>query len=298
MSQIDLNALSHFAVVAKHLNFRRAAAELALSPSTLSDRIRDLEERMGVRLINRTTRSASLTEEGRRLLDQTRDALGVLEDAVGGGEPHVGEGLTGRIRINGPRPAIELRLMPHVTSFMRANPGVRMEVVTQGDLVDVIAAGFDAGVRYEETLEQDMIAVSLGAEQRMIVAATPDYLERHGVPQHPRDLTRHSCIVTVFSGGNVLPWSLERDSEAHDISPPGRLAVNGIETALLAARASLGLIYTFDDYLEGDLARGDLLPVLEEWTPPFPGPVLYYYERRLMPPALRAFVDHVKLTSG
>ncbi|ETX27217.1 LysR family transcriptional regulator [Roseivivax isoporae] len=296
--QVDLNALAQFAVVARHLNFRRAAAELAVSPSTLSDRIRDLEEQLGTRLLNRTTRSAALTEEGQRLLERTRDALSVLEDATRGPGLAAAEGVAGRLRINGPRPAIELRLMPHVAAFLERHPCVRMEVVAEADLVDVIAAGFDAGVRYEETLEQDMIAVRLGAPQRMIVAATPEYLARHGTPGHPRDLARHSCIVTVFSGGNVLPWSLAQDGEAHEIVPEGRLAVNSVETALAAARASLGLVYTFDDYVADDLASGALLPVLDDWTPAFPGPLLYYYDRRLMPPALRAFIDHVQATGG
>ena len=298
MPLTDLNALQEFAVVARHLKFRRAAAELALAPSTLSDQIRDLEDRLGVRLINRTTRSASLTEEGERLYARSRDALAALEEAtasVGSAADHVE--LTGRIRINGPLPALELRLMPLVAAFLAENPGIRMEIVAQNELVDVVEAGFDAGVRYDEMLAQDMIAVRLGADQRMLIAGTPDYLGRRGTPSEPGDLNAHDCIGTIFAAGNVLPWALERDGQSITFVPRGRLMVNAIETALIAARASQGLVYTFEDYISADLAAGRLVSVLTDWTPPFPGPSLYFFERRLMPPVLRAFVDFIRSRS-
>lgn len=291
----DLNTLSQFAVLARHLNFRRAAAELAISPSTLSDRIRDLEERMGVRLLNRTTRSAALTEEGLHLYERTREALEALQEAASARSAPEGQiDLTGRIRINGPRPALELRLMPLVASFLTRHPGVRMEIITQNDLADIVAGGFDAGVRYDEMLAQDMIAVRLEPDQRMMILATPEYLARRGTPQHPEDLSGHDCISTVFASGNVLPWSLERGGEAVRFVPRGHLQVNEVDTALIAGRASLGLVYTYEDYISTDLASGRLVPVLKDWTPPFPGPCLYFSERRLMPPALRAFIDHIK----
>ncbi len=299
MIQPDLNALQQFCVVARYLNFRRAAAELAISPSTLSGRIRDLEDRMGVRLLNRTTRSASLTEAGERLYTRSREALETLLEAASPVEFGTGKGgLTGRIRINGPRPAIELRLMPLVAEFLAENPGVRMEIVTQGELVDVIEAGFDVGVRYDDKLAQDMIGVRLGPEQRMLIAATPEYIARRGMPAEPPDLARHDCIATVFAGGNVLPWLLERGGTSIEFVPRAQVLVNAIETALIAGRASLGLTYTFEDYIAADLADGRLLPVLADWTPPFPGPSLYFFEKRLMPPALRAFIDHIKARCG
>lgn len=295
MRRPDLNILAQFAVVARHLNFRRAAKELAISPSTLSDRIRELEDQVGGRLFNRTTRSASLTDLGAKLLQQTADALAVLEDAANGIATGTRQGqLVGKIRINGPKPALELCLMPLVTSFVAQNPGVRMEVVTQDELVDVVAGGFDAGVRYTEMLTQDMIAIGLGAEQRMVIAATPAYLEQNGTPRHPQDLLEHNCIGTVFATGNVLPWSLEKQGEEVEMTPRSNLLVNSIENSLIAARASVGLVYTFEDYVVEDFAAGRLVEVMPEWTPPFPGPSLYFSERRLMPPALRAFIDHVK----
>jgi DNA-binding transcriptional LysR family regulator len=295
MRRPDLNILAQFAVVARHLNFRRAAKELAISPSTLSDRIRDLEDQVGGRLFNRTTRSASLTDLGATLLHQTADALAVLEDTANGIATGAKQGqLIGKIRINGPKPALELCLMPLVTTFLAENPGVRMEVITQDELVDVVAGGFDVGVRYTEMLAKDMIAIGLGAEQHMIIAASPDYLAHHGTPRHPRDLLEHNCIGTVFATGNVLPWSLERQGEQVEFTPQSNLLVNSIENSLIGARASVGLVYTFEDYVVEDLATGRLVEVLPEWTPPFPGPSLYFSERRLMPPALRAFVNHVK----
>ena len=295
MSRVDLNTLSQFAVVARHLNFRRAAAELAIAPSTLSERIRDLEDQLGLRLLNRTTRSASLTEEGQKLLERTRDAITVLDEATRSvGSSNEDTGLTGKLRINGPRPAIELRLMPLVVSFLQRHPGIRIEVISESELVDVVAAGFDAGVRYEETLAQDMVAVKLGADQRMIVAATPEYLARRSRPAHPDELADHTCIGTVFARGNILPWSLETGDDTIDFVPSDRLLFNSIDVAIMAARASLGLVYTFDDYIAADLASGRLVAVLDDWTPPFSGPSLYFSDRRLMPAALRSFVNHVK----
>ena len=298
MNRIDLNTLAQFAVVARHLNFRRAAAELGIPPSTLSERIRDLEDRLGLRLLNRSTRSVSLTDEGRRLRERTHDALVVLGEATDGALTGGGDAaLTGRLRINGPRPAIELRLMPLVIPFLARHPGVRIEIVLESELVDVVAAGFDAGVRYEETLAQDMVAVSLGAPQRMIVAAAPEYLARQGTPRHPDDLAAQTCIGTVFARGNILPWTLEKDGQTRAFTPEDRLLFNSVEIALIAARASLGLVYTFEDYAAAELASGRLVAVLDDWTPPFPGPSLYFSGRRLMPAALRAFVDHVKAES-
>uniref|UniRef100_A0A2A3JP65 LysR substrate-binding domain-containing protein n=1 Tax=Alloyangia mangrovi TaxID=1779329 RepID=A0A2A3JP65_9RHOB len=171
---------------------------------------------------------------------------------------------------------------------------MRIEAVSEGDLIDVVARGFDAGLRYDEALAQDMVAVRVGADQRMLVAAAPGYLARHGTPEHPDELAQHACITHVFGTGNTLPWSFEKDGRTRDITPQGRLAVNSSAAALVAARAGHGLVYAFDDYLVEDLRSGRLVAVLEDWTPPFPGPSLYFTERRLMPPALRAFVDHVK----
>lgn len=291
MNHLDLNSLAQFVVVARHLNFRRAAAELGLAPSTLSERIRDLEAALDRRLLNRSTRSCALTDEGRRLLERVGDAIAVLDESViaMGQDSDV---LTGTLRINGPRPALELRLLPLVASFLHIHPAVRIEMVTQNALIDVVAGGFDAGVRYDETLADDMIAVRLGPDQRMVIVGRPDYLDARGRPTHPDELAKHDCLAHVFANGTTLPWSLEHDGQIMEVFPRGRLKTSGAE--VIAARAGLGLAYTFDDYVARDIAAGELETVLDNWTPPFPGPSLYYTERRLMPPVLRAFVDHVK----
>ena len=245
---------------------------------------------MGVRLLNRSTRSVALTPEGERLLGRVADPLAVLREAAvpTGADP---DALTGTIRINGPRPALELRLLPLALPFLARHPGVRMELVAQSELIDIVAGRFDAGVRYDERLAQDMIALRLGADQRMVVVGAPAYLDRRGRPAHPDDLAGHGCIAHVFANGATLPWSLERGGEAVEFLPRGQLALNGLE--LVAARAGAGLAYVFLDHAAADLAAGRLETVLDDWTPPFPAPSLYYTERRLMPAALRAFVDHV-----
>ena len=287
----DLNALHQFTVLARHLNFRRAAAELGISPSTLSERIRLLEDGMGARLVNRSTRSVALTREGEGLLARVRDAVAVLREAgVPTGED--ADALTGSLRINGPKPALELRLMPHVASFLDVHPGVRIELVAESELIDIVAGGFDAGVRYDDRLARDMIAVRLGPPQRMVIVGRPDYLDRRGRPRHPDDLAGHERVAHLFAGGHPLTWSLERDGRTVEHVPRGGLTANGVEIA--AALEGLGLAYTFEDYVAHHVAAGRLETVLDDWTPPFDGPSLYYTERRLMPPALRAFVDHVK----
>lgn len=294
MSRVDLNILAEFVVVARHLSFRRAAAELACAPSTLSDHIRKLEAQLDTRLFNRTTRSCALTEQGARLLDRVQGAITLLEDTEGALRSHSSH-VCGTLRINGSRPAIELCLMPFVTSFLTLHPGVRMELITQSELVDVVAAGFDAGVRYDDTLDQDMVALRLAGPQRMVIAASPTYLARHGSPTHPNELGAHECIGHMFLRGNVLPWFLERDQERLDFVPRDRLLINQIELAKRAACRGLGLVYLFEEYLASELETGELIRVLDAWTPAFDGPSLYYPERRLLPPALYAFVEHIKI---
>lgn len=294
MDRIDLNTLAQFVVLARHLNFRRAAAELGVAPSTLSERVRELEAQLGVRLLNRTTRSCALTDEGRHLVTRSADATEALDEAVASVRSG-DDAIAGRIRVNGPQPAIELRLAPLVMSFLVDHPAARVDLVCQSDLVDIVAEGFDAGVRYDETLAQDMIRVRLGGPQRMVIVASPAYVERRGRPANPADLGSHECIGHVFAQGNALPWSLERGEEIVDFVPRGRLRVNEIDTAIVAARAGVGLAYTFDDYVAADVASGRLVTVLDDWTLPFEGPSLYYPERRLMSGTLRAFVDHVRV---
>jgi len=289
----DLSGLQLFATVARHLNFRRAAVELDLSAPALSERVRDLENRLGARLFNRTTRSVALTEAGRRLLDRVGPALSDIGAALadlGGDEGRV----TGTLRINGPTPAIRLRLAPLLVEFLGRHSDLRVEVVAEEALVDIVAGGFDAGVRYGESLDADMIAVSLGAPQRFRVVGSPAYFARHGRPVTPGDLAAHRCFNQLFPRGNTLRWEFEKDGKVVTFSPQNALLTNERGLRLQAVRAGLGLCADFEEYCQADLDAGRLVSVLDEWCPAFPGPFLYYPERRLMPVALRAFVDFVK----
>lgn len=289
----DLSGLQLFAIVARHLNFRRAAGELGMSAPALSERIRDLENRLGARLLNRTTRSVALTDAGRRLLERVGPALsdiGAALSDLGGDEGR----LSGTLRINGPMPAIQLRLAPLLVEFMARHPGLRVEVISEQAFVDIVAAGFDAGVRYGESLDADMIAVSLGKPQCYRVVGSPDYFARHGKPLVPSDLAAHRCFNMVFPRGNTLRWEFEKDGKAIYFTPENTLLTNDSGLRAQAVLAGLGLTLTFDEYCQADLDAGRLESVLDDWCPPFPGPFLYYPERRLMPVALRAFVDFVK----
>ncbi len=289
----DLSGLQLFAIVARHLNFRRAAIELGLSAPAVSERLRELENRLGARLFNRTTRSVALTEAGRRLLDRIGPALSDIGAALaelGGDEGR----LTGTLRINGPTPAIQLRLTPLLLDFMALHPDLRVEVIAEEALVDIVAAGFDAGVRYGESLHADMIAVSLGEPQRMRVLGSPGYFDRHGRPAVPGDLSAHRCFSPLFPRGNTLRWEFEKDGRQIFFSADNWLLTNNDALRMAAVRAGLGLTMTFEEYCQADLDAGRLETVLDDWCAPFPGPFLYYPERRLMPAPLRAFVDFVK----
>lgn len=289
----DLNRLGLFSVVARHLNFRRAAAELGLSAASVSESIRELEEQLGVRLFNRTTRSVALTEAGASLLDRVTPALATIGEAVANIGSFSREPV-GTLRINGPRPAIEFRLMPWVLRFMAAFPGMRVEVVSEEAFIDIVAAGFDAGVRYDESLDQDMIAVSLGGPQRFQVVGSPAYFARHGRPKHPEELVAHRCFSHIFPRGNQPDWVFEQGRRELRVAPRGPFASTDSSMALQAAREGFGLAALFSEYAEADLAAGTLESVLDDWCEPFPGPVLYYPSRRLMPAGLRAFVDLIR----
>ncbi|MBB5754496.1 LysR family transcriptional regulator [Prosthecomicrobium pneumaticum] len=290
----DLDGLQLFAVVARHLNFRRAAHQLGLSAPALSERIRALEARLGVRLFNRTTRSVALTEAGRALLDAVGPALAAIGDAVAAVGAH-SAAPKGTLRINAPRPALEHRLMPYVLGFLAEQPEMRVEVVADESFVDIVGAGFDAGVRYGEHLDQDMIAVPLGGPQRFRIVGAPAYFAAHGRPQTPADLARHRCFNHIFPRGNLAAWLLERDGRAVTLDPRGGpFATTEPAAARAACLAGLGLWFTFEDYVLEDLAAARLETTLDAWSEPFPGPYLYYPERRLMPAGLRAFVDFVR----
>ncbi|WP_157220640.1 LysR family transcriptional regulator [Flavisphingomonas formosensis] len=294
MATPSLDDIALFSAIADAGGFRVAAQKRGLSASSLSDAMRRLEADLGVRLLNRTTRSVTPTEAGKRLLERLRPALSEIGDAIDGAGADA-DRPTGTLRLNVPTIVARHILPPIAARFLLAHPGVRLEVSAQDMFVDILAAGFDAGIRYEESIARDMIAVPIGpARQRFAVGGAPAYLARHGTPRHPRDLADHARIGHRFASGSLAIWDLERSGRRFRIAPDGPLIASSIEMALAAAEAGLGLIATFEDTLADSFARGTLIRVLEDWTEDFPGPSLYYPSRRLMPAPLRAFVDFVK----
>ena len=299
--EIDLNDLNAYVAVARAKGFRDGARASGSSASRLSEAVRRLEAQLGVRLLHRTTRSVVPTEAGQRLLERLGPALTEVEAAVDVVNSFRNRP-AGSLRLNVPVSAARLVLPAIVPAFLAAYPEIRLEVMAEDSFVDIIAAGCDAGIRYEERLEQDMIAIPLGPRfQRFAAAASPAYLDRHGRPRHPRDLLEHACLLGRFSSGAMGPWEFERGGELVRIDPTGPLIVQaGAATDLkvAAAVAGTGVIYLFEDWLRPHLDSGALEPVLEPWWPRFSGPFLYYSGRRLLPAPLRAFVEFVKEARG
>jgi DNA-binding transcriptional LysR family regulator len=299
--EIDLNDLNAFLVVARANGFRDGARVSGGSASSLSEAVRRLETQLGVRLFHRTTRSVVPTEAGQRLLERLGPALTEVQAAV-----DVVDGFrsrpAGTLRINVPVSAARLALPAIVSPFLAAYPDIRLEVLVDDSFVNVLAAGCDAGIRYEERLEKDMIAVPIGPRvQRFATAASPAYLDRCGRPQHPRDLLSHACLRGRFSSGAMPPWEFEREGEVVRIDPSGPLLVQfgaATDLAVDAAIAGTGIIYLFEDWLRPQFDSGRLEPILEPWWQRFSGPFLYYSGRRLLPAPLRAFVDFIKSSAA
>jgi DNA-binding transcriptional LysR family regulator len=299
--KMELSDLNAFVAVARAGGFREAARQSGSSASGLSEAVRRLEGQLGVRLLNRTTRSVAPTEAGARLLERLGPALREVESAL-----DVMNGFretpAGTLRLNVPVSAARLVLPRIVPPFLATYPDIRLEVITEESFVDVLAAGCDAGIRYEERLEQDMIAVPIGPRiQRFAVAASPAYLDKHGRPEHPRDLLGHACLRQRFPSGVMPPWEFERDGEKIRIDPTGPLVVTAggaSDFAVDAAVAGLGIVGLFEEWLRPHFESGALEPVLEPWWERFSGPFLYYPGRRLVPAPLRAFIDFIKVSGG
>ncbi|MDH6297612.1 transcriptional regulator, LysR family [Agrobacterium fabrum] len=293
----DFNDIGAFLLVARASGFRQAARASGMSSSALSDAIKRLENELGVRLLNRTTRSVLPTEAGAELLRRVDPAFAEIRsalDQISGDRDRV----AGSLKLNVPVSAARLVLPDIVPPFLAAYPDIRLEILTDENFVDIISAGCDAGIRYDERLEQDMIAVPIGPRaQRFALAAAPGYIAARGRPTHPRELLEHACIRGRFAGRAIPPWEFERDGETMVIDPPGQLLVQsggGTDLGVSAAIAGMGVIYLFEDWLEPHLESGALEPLLEPWWLSFSGPYLYYPGRRLVPAPLRAFIDFVK----
>jgi DNA-binding transcriptional LysR family regulator len=294
---IDLSELNAFLSVARAGGFREAARSTGASASGLSEAVRRLEARLGVRLLNRTTRSVAPTEAGARLIERLGPALGEVAAALDVVNLFRG-GPAGTLKLNVPVSAARLVLPQLLPGFLAAYPEIQVEITAEDGFVDIIASGCDAGIRYDERLEQDMIAVPIGPRiQRFATGASPDYLARHGMPGHPRDLLRHNCIRGRFASNAINPWEFERDGEVVRVEPSGQLVVRigaGTDLAIDAAVAGTGIIYIFEGMLQRHFDSGALMPVLKDWWERFSGPFLYYPGRRLVPAPLRAFIDYVK----
>lgn len=294
---MDLGDLNAFVTVARAGGFREGARAGGGSASGLSEAVRRLETQLGVRLFNRTTRSVVPTDAGLSLLGRLGPALSEVEaalDVVNGFRDRP----AGSLRLNVPVSAARLILPDIVPGFLAAYPGIRLEVIADENFVDVLAAGCDAGIRYDERLEQDMIAVPIGPRvQRFATGASPAYLDRHGRPQHPSDLLGHACLRGRFASGAMLPWEFERDGEVVRVDTTGPLIVRiggASDLAVHAAIAGSGIVALFEGWLRPHFESGVLEPVLEPWWQSFPGPFLYYPGRRLVPAPLRAFIDYIK----
>lgn len=288
-----LSAVVAFVHVADHASFTRAADALGVSTSALSQSVRALEARMGVRLLQRTTRRVGLTEHGARFLQRVRGGLAQIESAF----EDLDSARTvpaGRLRITLPRIVAERRVLPALPSFLARYPQVEVELCVEPALTDLVAEGFDAGIRLGESLAQGMIAVPIGPPERQVVVATPGYFARHGVPQSPQELPGHDCIVHRRANGRLMPWEFSREGRDLDVAVEGRLVFNDAELAYAAVLAGLGMAQGFASLVADDLAAGRLRSVLEDWQPPFPGFHLYYPAREHMAPKLRVFIDHLR----
>ncbi len=291
---LELNAV---AAVATHRNFRRAAAELGLSPSALSHAIATLERRLGVRLINRTTRSVALSEAGERFLARVRPALHEIAGAMEAVN-EFRDRPAGLLRLNASERAARHVLTPVVAEFLRRYPDMRVELAAENRLADIVAEGFDAGIRIAESVPRDMIAVPCGPDARFVVAGSPAYFTAHPKPAVPADLFGHNCIRRRMANGVLFRWEFERRGEETALDVPGSLTLSNDALMVEAALAAIGLIHLHESWVEEHVAAGRLELVLEDWTPAYPDLRLFYPANRHMPAGLRAFVDVVRETAA
>ncbi|WP_064117534.1 LysR family transcriptional regulator [Pseudomonas fluorescens] len=285
--------LSVFLCTAQHLNFSKAAIELGLTPSALSHSVKALENRLGVRLFNRTTRSVALTEAGERLYARLKPAFRDIDDALEDLN-HFRDKPSGNLRITSGRQACELVLLPIASEFLQVYPDIRMEVVESDALLDIVANGFDAGVRFGDRLEADMVSLPIGPTMRSVVVGSPAFFERYAAPQKPEDLHGLPCIRHRYPSGSMYRWELKRGGIAQEIEVNGPLTLGDVSLMVGPALQGLGLAYVFEDMVSEHLASGRLVQVLADWCPWYPGLHLYYPSRRHVPAALKAFIDFVR----
>lgn len=285
-------AIAAFARVAHHASFTRAAAELGVSPSALSQTVRTLEGRLGVRLLDRSTRRVGVTEIGQRFLSDARLGLSALETAI----DTVNESRerpVGLLRLNLSRTAADILVLPHLIEFNAAFPEITLEMHCDNALLDLVGNGFDAGIRLGENLAQDVVAVPLGGRRRIATVAAPRYLEGRTPPRTPEDLKAHRCI-NVRLGGSVYRWEFSHKGRDFDIETTGPLLTNDGDVLLAAVRAGAGIACAFEAQVQDDIAAGRLVPLLKAWWPTFAGFYLYYPSRIHVSRKLRVFIDFMQ----
>jgi DNA-binding transcriptional LysR family regulator len=286
----DLYDLAAFAAVAKHGSFTRAAAELGISQSALSHAIKSLEERLGVRLLSRTTRSVATTEAGEILLRSLVPALNEISESVDAIGATRGK-LSGTVRLTATKHAVSTVILPALPTLWAKHPDIRVEMITDDNLVDIVAERLDAGIRFGDIVEKDMIAVRIGPDIRMSVVGAPSYLDDHPAPKTPRELARHRCVVyRLVKSGGLYAWEFEERGRRFGVRVAGPLVFNSADLMRDAALAGHGLAYLYDDMIAADVRGGRLKRILEKWMPVFPGYYLYHPSRRQTPPALAALI--------
>lgn len=293
LTRTDLGDLNLFRATAAAGGFRRAAINLDISPSALSHAVRGLEARLGVRLLNRTTRSITLTQAGRELLARLEVSFGALEQGLEDLN-RFRERPSGQLRINVLTDAARLLLGPALPGFVEVYPEIDLEIVVQDDFIDIVAEGFDAGIRFGGRVPDDMIAVPIGVDLRWITVASPLYLSRHPAPDHPSDLAQHRCIGMRMGTGAIYRWELERGIETIQLATDWSILVSEAALAIDLAEAGGGIAYCLERRVRQQLASGALQEVLPEWSSFGPAFQIYYPDRRQLPQALRALIDHLK----
>ncbi|WP_088508349.1 LysR family transcriptional regulator [Burkholderia ubonensis] len=292
ISGFSLDDLAAVSAVADHRSFRGAARALHLPPSSLSHIVSGVERRLGIRIFHRTTRSVSPTEAGLAFIERMRPALMDMAAAIESVN-RFRDSPAGQIRINTSDWAAQ-RVFPIVLSFLSAYPEVNVDIVSEGRLIDIVAEGFDAGLRIAEAVPQDMISLPLGIDEAIIIVASPGYLASRGTPHSPAELLAHECIRLRLPSGGLMRWEVRIAGEQSWVDIRGRLIVGSSELALKAAVADVGIAYVGARQARYYIDSGTLVQLMPEWTPPFEGVCLYYPRQRLPSAAFRAFIDHFK----
>lgn len=293
MRGTEFAELSAFVAVAERNSFAKAAHYLGIAPSTLSQTIRSLEERLDVRLLNRTTRSVSLTEAGERLLSRIRPAFEEMQEAV----ESIGyyqQTPTGTLRLSVSSVPAQMIVAPLLKDFLTSYPSINLDITVDNTTSDIVSGRFDAGLRYGRRIEQDMLLVRASLPSRIVAVASPDYLAAHPMPKIPQDLQHHACIRFRRDNQQLVPWEFEKNKKKIEIAVSGPLVVNDVDLMVKAARDGIGIGYMVEAYMASDIREGKLIPILVDWSPAHYSYYLYYASRRQLPVPLKVFIEFLR----